>query len=75
MKDIPQGKRPPTFSDPLYIIQFFIVPLIGFFVAYAYFESGTPLSPMLTIHIGVSAPLIIKSFATAIPSIGSQKVD
>jgi len=41
---LPQEQRPATFTDPLYIVQFVSLPLMGGVLAYAYQTSGTALS-------------------------------
>lgn len=75
LSSVPRNERPATFSDPLYVLQFVLLPLLGGILAYVYNSSGTELTPILAVNIGASAPLILKSFASAIPSIGSQKID
>jgi hypothetical protein len=67
LQHLPRSERPDTFKDPLYLAQFFCLPLIGGFMAFAYNESGTKLTPILSINIGVTAPLILKTFALAVP--------
>ena len=69
------AQRPATFRDPYYLIQFICLPLIGGGLAYTYHASGTVLSPILSLNIGASAPLILKNFASALPSIGPRRVD
>jgi hypothetical protein len=71
----PQSERPRTFSDPLYVLQFVVLPLLGGGLAYTYQSSGTILSPILAFNIGVSAPLILKNLASAIPPLGTRKVN
>lgn len=71
----PRPERPKTFSDPLYCLQFFILPFLGGFLAYAYQSEGTVLSPILAINIGASAPLILKTLASAAPAIGPRNVN
>jgi hypothetical protein len=71
----PRSERPPTFSDPLYVFQFIVVPLLGGGLAYTYQASGTILSPILALNIGVSAPLILKTLASAIPPLGHRNVN
>ncbi len=71
----PRSERPQTFSDPLYVLQFVVLPFLGGGLAYTYHVSGTILSPILALNIGVSAPLILKSLASAIPPIGARNVN
>jgi hypothetical protein len=70
-----RADRPDTFSDPLYVLQFVVLPLLGGGLAYAYTTSGTPLTPILAVNIGASAPLILKNFAAALPPIGARRID
>ena len=71
----PRTERPQTFSDPYYVLQFVVLPFVGGGLAYTYQVSGTILSPILALNIGVSAPLIFKSLASAIPPLGSRNVN
>jgi hypothetical protein len=57
----------------LYWIQFLITPIIGGIIAAAYGASGINMTPILAIQIGASAPLILKSLASATPSIGVEQ--
>ena len=75
LAQMPQSERPRTFSDPFYVLQFVVLPFLGGGLAYTYQESGTILSPILALNIGVSAPLILKNLASAIPPLGSRKVN
>jgi len=74
LSHVPHSERPRTFTDPYYVVQFFALPIIGGVMAYAYQASGTILNPVLAINIGVSAPLIVKNFASAVPPIGPRKI-
>ncbi len=71
----PHPERPRTFSDPFYVLQFVVLPFLGGGLAYTYQASGTILSPILALNIGVSAPLILKNLASAIPPLGPRKVN
>ncbi len=71
----PRAERPKTFSDPLYVAQFVVLPLLGGVLAFAYQSSGTVLTPILAINIGASAPLILKTLASAAPAIGQRRVN
>ncbi len=70
-----KSQRQPTFSDWLFVLLFFLLPGIGCIVAIAYSQSGTPLTPLLTLQIGASAPVIIRSFASVAPRIGEKNVN
>ena len=63
----------PDFGDPLYWLPFFVWPILGGVLAYAY-ETETDLNAILAINTGVSAPLIIRAFAAANP-FGRSPID
>lgn len=60
-------ERRPDFKDWLYWLPFVISPFLGAVVAFAYEQSGTTLSPILAINVGASAPLLLRSLASASP--------
>lgn len=64
---IPQVER-PDLKDWLYWLPFVILPLLGGGLAYVYISSNTALSPILAVNVGVSAPLILRAMAQAIPT-------
>ena len=64
---LPRIERPPTFSDPLWVFQFLALPIVGGVLAFVYQADGVVLKPMLAMNIGVSAPLILKTLAAAVP--------
>ena len=66
LANVPKDRR-PELKTFFYWLPFVILPLLGGFVAYAYIESGTTLTPILAINIGVSAPLIFRTMASSIP--------
>lgn len=49
-------------------IKFFGLPILGLIVVAAYNGSNVKLTPILSLHIGASAPLIIKSVSSVIPT-------
>jgi hypothetical protein len=67
LSNLPKIERPPTFSDALWIFQFFALPIVGGILAWIYEADGTPLKPLLAMNVGVSAPLILKSLANTVP--------
>jgi hypothetical protein len=69
--------RPTTFTDWIYCVQFFVLPFIGGFLAYAYVVNGTKLGPILAINIGASAPALLKAAASAARTNGGlpSKID
>ncbi len=72
--NLPRIARPPTFSDPLWVFQFFALPVVGGVLAFMYHADGVTLRPLLAMNIGVSAPLILKTLAAAAPK-GPGKVN
>jgi hypothetical protein len=64
---LPRIERPPTFSDPLWVFQFFALPIVGGILAFVYQADGVLLKPLLAMNIGVSAPLILKTLAAVVP--------
>lgn len=63
-----EKKNRPDFTDFTYYIPYLINPVISAFVAYVYVQAQTQLNPILALHIGASAPLILRSMASAIPN-------
>jgi hypothetical protein len=62
----PQNRRAIIF-DPLYIFQFFALPFVGGWVANAYGEPTCQLPGILPLHIGASAPALMKLMSGAVP--------
>lgn len=75
LANVPEIERPKTFSDPLYLFAFFALPLVGGALAYIYQADGVLLKPLLAVNIGVSAPLILKTFAASVPKKPPSNVD
>lgn len=63
---IPPVER-PDLKDFLYWLPFLILPCMGGGLAYAYVSSESVLSPLLSINVGVSAPLILRAMVQANP--------
>ena len=57
----------PDFRDIFFWIPFFIVPLLGAFLAYIYQTPETPLSKWVSFHVGLSAPVIIRQAMQSSP--------
>ncbi len=70
----PKEER-PDFKDPLYMLQFIILPLVGGGLAFVYLASGISLTPIVAVNIGASAPLVLKSFANTIPNLDNRRID
>jgi hypothetical protein len=75
LANVPEIERPKTFRDPMYVFAFFALPLVGGALAYIYQADGIVLKPLLAVNIGVSAPLILKTFAASVPSTPPDNVD
>ena len=61
-KTLPDERRPDF--DAFYWKAFFIVfPLMGVFLLLCYLLEGTPIPPLLALHIGITAPLTIGALA------------
>ncbi len=59
----------PDFKDWVYYIPYFINPIIAAFIAYVYLKANTTLNPVLALHIGASAPVILRTMASTLPKI------
>lgn len=58
----------PDLCDWLYWLPFLVLPILGGGLAYVYISSDTFLSPLLAVNVGLSAPLMLRAMAQAIPS-------
>lgn len=63
---LPKLER-PDFKDLLFWLPYFVWPVLGGILAYAYIESGIGLSPLLALNVGLSAPLIFRAMIKANP--------
>jgi hypothetical protein len=68
IKHLPKQER-PDLKDIWYWAPYLVLPFLGSGLAYAYLMSGIELKPFLALNIGISAPLIIRTMATAVPQI------
>lgn len=57
----------PDFHDWLYWLPYILYPLGGGFLVFVYELSGVKFNPVLAINVGVSAPAILRSFASSPP--------
>jgi hypothetical protein len=58
----------PDFKDFVYYIPYILNPLFAVLVTYVYLKSNTQLNPILALHLGASAPVILRSLAASIPN-------
>ncbi len=70
---LPKLERPDT-KDWLYWLPFIIMPMLGGGLAYVYIVSEAKLTALLSVNIGVSAPLILRAMAGANP-MQNQTID
>lgn len=64
--NLPKSKR-PDFKDVFYWLPYFINPFIGGVLGYIYFFGKQDFSKVLALHVGASAPLILRTLANQIP--------
>jgi hypothetical protein len=69
--EIPNLKKRdrPDFKDWVYYIPYLINPLLGAFITFVYLKANTTLNPVLALHIGASAPVILRTMASTLPKI------
>lgn len=56
---VPKEQR-PDLKDWLYWVQYIAYPFFGALLAYAYLATGLILSPLIALHVGLSAPLVFR---------------
>lgn len=64
-----EKKDRPNFKEFIYYIPYIVNPLIGAFIAFVYLKSNTVLNPILALHIGASAPVVLRTMASTLPKI------
>ena len=67
LRGVPKPER-PSLRDPIYWIPVALWPAAGALLVYAYTAEMPEMSRLLALNIGVSAPLIIRSMAGALPA-------
>jgi hypothetical protein len=67
LQNIEPSKR-PNFKDVFFWLPYIAWPLLGGLLTYLYEASDTHLKPMIAFQVGVTAPLIIKAMAGAVPT-------
>lgn len=72
----PPDRRPDFKSFSYYLVILFNLVLSGI-LGYVYFDQTQDLNKIVYFHVGLSAPLILRSLATSVPEIvrNSKKVD
>ncbi len=73
LQHIPKDRR-PDLSDALYWVAFFAWPLLGGLVGYLYTDPAAPLGRFVSFQLGMSAPLILKTAANAIPAVAKAQL-
>ena len=61
-KALPE-ERTPDFDNCYWIAFFLVFPTMGVFLIICYLLEGTPITPFLALHIGITAPLTIGALA------------
>jgi hypothetical protein len=64
----PADRRPDFRSVAYYLVILFNLVLSGI-LGYIYFDETQKLNKIVYFHVGISAPLILRSLATAVPEI------
>jgi hypothetical protein len=70
---LPKDRR-PDLKDWLYWLNFAAGPALGLLVGFLYSDGPTPLGRIVSFQLGLSAPLIVRSAATVIPSVARQSL-
>lgn len=63
---VPKEER-PDFRDPVYYLPYLINPVLGGFLAWVYLLSNQPLSALVALNVGASAPLLLRTLAGSLP--------
>ena len=64
----PKDRR-PDFASPLYYIGILLNIALSVILGYVYFDDQQKLNRIVYFHIGLSAPLILRTLATTIPEV------
>lgn len=67
LRRIPREKRDLITGDPLYSLQFFLIPAVGSIIVLVYVLGAVTMNSILAFHIGASAPAIMKAIAGELP--------
>lgn len=71
LRNVPRASR-PDFKDWLYWLPVIVNPGLAAILAFVYVSSGTALSPLLALNVGVAAPVILRGMASANPFAGGS---
>ena len=64
-------ERPPSpLRDGGFWMLFFLLPVLGGVVVFLYERSSVTFNPILAVHVGASAPVLLQQFITTAPPIG-----
>jgi hypothetical protein len=66
LQKVPKVER-PDFRDFVYWIPFICAPILGGALVYIYVLSEINLKPIVSLNVGISAPLLYKAMAQANP--------
>ncbi|HWY36560.1 MAG TPA: hypothetical protein VNX68_18095 [Nitrosopumilaceae archaeon] len=64
----PKDRR-PDFRSPLYYLGILCNIALSVILGYVYFDADQKLNKIVYFHIGLSAPLILRTLATTIPEV------
>jgi len=67
LQHVPKDRR-PDLGDSLYWLPFIAWPLLGGLVGYLYNDSAVPLGKLVSFHLGISSPLILRTMANILPA-------
>ena len=64
--ELPKDKR-PNFKDSFYWISYLVGAVFGVVIVFAYVKSGSSVNHVLALHLGATAPLILRAALVATP--------
>jgi hypothetical protein len=73
LQNVPKEHR-PDFKDIFYWLPFLAWPFLGSVVAFVYNDVSSPLGKLVSFHIGLSTPIILRTMAHVLPAKVSQKL-
>lgn len=66
LKNVPPSRR-PNLRDVWYWAPFVVSPILGAGLAFAYLRANIPMNSLLAVHVGIAAPLVLRSMAEVRP--------